>query len=134
MVSLHFPRGLPGFERHHQFTLAQAELPLALIESADPDGPRFHAIPVAVVDPHYQIGITAEDLRLLGLDETRQPSEGILCLAILSFDEGALTANLLAPVVVNLHNGVCVQAVRADARYSHRHRLGVAEREAVECL
>lgn len=105
-----------------------------MIESVDPDGPCFHAIPVAVVDPHYQIGITAEDLRLLGFNDTRQPVEGILCLAILSFNGAELTANLLAPVVVNLHSGVCVQAVRDDARYSHCHSVGLTERATAECL
>jgi flagellar assembly factor FliW len=35
-----------------------------------------------------------------------------------------LTANLLAPVFINLRTHTGVQAVRADRRYSHRHPLG----------
>ena len=133
MLALHFPRGLPGFEGHQRFTLTATEPPLATLVSAEADGPCFHAIPVAVVDPHYHIGITMEDLRLLGFDDTQPAAEDFLCLAILSFDEGGATANLLAPVVVNVRTGVGVQAVREDARYSHRHRLGAQAAETAEC-
>jgi flagellar assembly factor FliW len=39
---------------------------------------------------------------------------------------GPATANLLAPLVVNLAARLGVQAVRSDARYSHRHPLATA--------
>jgi flagellar assembly factor FliW len=64
-------------------------------------------------------------LRRLKLDETRQPAAGdVVCLALLSAAEnGPLTANLLAPVVINLAAGRAVQAVRSDRAYSHKHPL-----------
>ena len=85
------------------------------------------AVPVAAVDRQYVMGVTGEDLELLGLDRSRQPVPGteVLCLAILTAPKNCPpTANLLAPVVVNLATRVGVQAVRTDALYSHCHQLG----------
>jgi flagellar assembly factor FliW len=82
---------------------------------------------MAAVDPGYEMGLIQDDRELLGLEGSRQPEAGpeVLCLAILTAPpDGPPTANLLAPVVINLATRVGVQAVRADARYSHRHRLG----------
>ena len=82
--------------------------------------------PVAAIDADYCLEVSGEDLRILGLDEAQQPKSGqeVLCLALLCAPEnGQLTANLLAPVVVNLRTRVAVQAVRTDSRYSHRHPI-----------
>jgi len=51
----------------------------------------------------------------------------VLCLAVLSFRPTGPTANLLAPVVVNVANLKAVQAVMADSGYSHQHALAAQE-------
>jgi flagellar assembly factor FliW len=78
------------------------------------------------LDPEYQSGIAPEDLRVLGLDETRQPLPGeeALYLAILSCSTGnSFTANLLAPVIIHRRARSAIQAVRHDQLYSHCHPL-----------
>ena len=124
-----FPEGLPGFPGQSRFVLVEqpAVAPIVFLQSLSEDGPCFLSVGVAAVDPHYELAIPPEDLRLLGLDEGRQPRIGgeVLCLAILSAAENhPATANLLAPVVIHLASRRAVQAVRADARYSHQHPLG----------
>jgi flagellar assembly factor FliW len=133
---LDFPRGLPGFEAHRQFYLVEEAPPVVFLQSMGPQSVCFHAIPVSIVDPEYQLGITEDDLCLLGLDPSHQPKEGVLCFAILSVSNGcAVTANLLAPVVVNVATRVAVQAVRSDARYSHQHMVAVfSSAGSPECL
>jgi flagellar assembly factor FliW len=42
---------------------------------------------------------------------------------VLSIRETGPTANLLAPIVVNLRNRRAVQAVAAESDYSHQHAL-----------
>src|SRR5437879_735653 len=106
---LEFPDGLPGFPDQLQFVLVEqaAAAPIVFLQSVNQDGPCFLAVPVAAVDPHYQLAVMPEDLRLVGLGEKRQPriGEEVLCLAILSAAENhPATANLLAPVVINLAN------------------------------
>ena len=91
--------------------------------------------PVLVADPVYKLAISADDLRALGLSVSRQPKIGseVLVLTLLSIREDApATANLLAPVVVNVANHRAVQAIRLDAAYSHEQPL-VVRNERCTC-
>src|SRR5437016_3006575 len=120
-LPLVFPHGLPGFEHERRFTLVEdrAHPPLLSLESETTPDLRFHALPVRAVDPAYDLQLSPEDLDVLELEQV--PGEdGVLCLAILAAPEnGPLSANLLAPVVVNCTRNLAVQAVRMDQRYSH---------------
>jgi flagellar assembly factor FliW len=78
------------------------------------------------IDPDYQLAIAREDLESLGLETGRQPriGEDIRCLAvILVAENGPVTANLLAPIMINPASRRGVQAIRVDAIYSHQHPL-----------
>jgi flagellar assembly factor FliW len=123
-----FPAGLPGFEDQTRFVLVErpAVAPVVFLQSLGLPQLCFLAVPIAEVDPAYNLAMTPEDLRQLGLDDQRQPPQGdeLVCLALLSAaEDGPLTANLLAPVVINLRARLAVQAVRMDSRYSHLHPL-----------
>lgn len=125
-AELGFPCGIPGFEDQRRFVLIAREAlaPVILLQSVVTPALCFLTIAVPILDPAYQSGISPEDLRVLGLDEDRQPQPGeeVLYLAILSPSAGgSFTANLLAPVVVNVRTRTAVQAVRHDQHYSHRH-------------
>lgn len=127
-----FPSGLPGFDQEKRFVLVEraAVAPIVFLQSLSSPELCFLAAPLAAVDPLYGLAITPEDLRQLGFDERRQPREGreVLCLALLSASEnGPLTANLLAPVVIDLHTRRAIQAVRTDTQYSHQHPLAAPE-------
>jgi flagellar assembly factor FliW len=127
-----FPRGLPGFEDQNRFVLIERETfkPIVFLQSLKTPALCFLAVSVWVADPAYQVGMTRDDLDALGLNDQPKPGDGALCLAILSGGGAAFTANLLAPVVVNLETRLAVQAVRADSMYSHRHPLRL---EAPKC-
>jgi flagellar assembly factor FliW len=123
-----FPAGLAGFEQETRFVLLERPewAPIVFLQSLADAGLCFLAAPVVALDPVYSLSVTREDIETLGLDEDRQPVPGeqVLCLALLCAPEnGPLTANLLAPVVVNPKSKVAVQAVRADNRYSHQHAI-----------
>lgn len=136
-VELDFPSGLPGFEQEKRFALIQQDAlaPLVLLQSAMTPQVCFLTVPVQSVDPGYRIGITPEDCKTVDLgsaDQIAPPSlsptslaKDLLCLAILSStgEDHQITANLLAPVFVNLKTRVGVQAVRSDVQYSHQHPL-----------
>jgi flagellar assembly factor FliW len=120
---LSFPAGLPGFEHCRQFVLLEQPglAPLVHLQSLEMEELCFLALPVQAIDAAYQPVVLPEDLNALGLSDIAQPS---LLLALLAVaPDGSLTANLMAPVVVNLATRVAVQAVRADTRYSHEHAL-----------
>ncbi len=122
-----FPEGLPGFEQSRKFVAVTLEdsAPLVFLQSLEDPGLCFITLPVLAVDPHYRLEVEGDDLHRLGFPGERQPrlGEDVLCLAILSIREGGPTANLLAPVVLNLRNRRAVQAVMAGSGYSHQHIL-----------
>jgi flagellar assembly factor FliW len=123
-----FPSGLPGFEEESQFLVMEppASAPLAFLQSVRLPGVCFLALPIQGIDSDYKLEITREDLESLGLPTTRQPRIGdeIGCFAVIVVAEnGPVTANLLAPVIVNLENRRGVQAIRIDSIYSHQHLL-----------
>lgn len=129
-----FPRGLPGFEKCRGFlVLRQPENdPLVFLQSVERPELCFVTVPVLVVDPAYRLAIETEDAGLLELRTARpRIGEQVLCLAVLAIREEGVTANLLAPIVVNPANRKGVQAVVAGAEYSHQHRL--CAEEAVAC-
>lgn len=121
-----FPRGLPGFEHCRRFVLLnQPSLePLIHMQSLEIPDLCFLALPVQTIDSTYETELAPEDQQTLG------DSAMTLDLALLSVaSEGNVSANLLAPVVINLTDRIAVQAVRSDLKYSHQHRV-VLEEEA----
>ncbi len=125
---IHFPLGLPGFEEESWFLPVSrpAEAPLVYLHSTRTPDLFFLAIPVELVDPHYEIKLLEEYRAVLGLNGLAGPGRAseLLCLAVLCVpDEGPATANLLGPVVIHQTSRIGVQAIRDDARYSARHEL-----------
>lgn len=125
---IEFPAGLPGFEQQRSFlAIEQPETrPLVFLQSVAEPALCFLALPVLAIDPGYRLSIASEDLGVLGLPGERQPSIGaeVLCLAIIAVAEGrSPTANLLAPVVVNLESRRAMQAIQTESGYSHQTPL-----------
>jgi len=126
-----FPHGIPGFEEEKGFVLIEApgreagnSAPLVFLQSMARAGLCFAAFPVLVVDRDYELAIAPEDLEQLGLDPGRRPDLGaeVTVLALVSLHDNALvTANLMAPIVLNLKTRRGLQAIRRDSRYSHQH-------------
>ena len=124
-TGIDFPQGMPGFEHNREFVLIeQADIrPIVFLQSAVAEGPCFIALPVEAIDPAYEPELSPDERELL----SPNGDAILLWLAILTAAEnGPPTANLLAPVAVNLERRVGVQAVRSDQRYSYRHPLGEA--------
>jgi flagellar assembly factor FliW len=133
-----FPWGLPAFEDEHRFLPVEMpdHKPLLFLQSTSTPSLCFIALPVLAADPAYKLAVNADDLQALELAADRQPEIGseVLLLTLLSIRENApSTANLLAPVVVNLANRRAIQAIRLDRTYSHEQPLAVRLREECSC-
>ncbi len=117
--NVEFPHGIPAFESHKRFKLTE-KTPLLFLESEANPALSFLLLPVSLIDPAYRLVLSAEDQETI-----RAAAESpLLCLAVVTAVEDLPpTANLLAPVVVNLDSGLAVQAVRSDRVYSHKHPL-----------
>jgi len=128
---LEFPRGLPGFDGHKRFVavrFAESD-PLVYLQSLEDPELCFITMPVLAIDREYRLKVGTEDLSEIGLCATRQPKigEDVFCLSVLSMREMGPTANLLAPIVINLKTRRAVQAIAPESDYSHQHELMPAE-------
>ena len=122
-----FPSGLPAFESRRLFLALRFDdsAPLIFLQSLEDPDLCFLTLPVLAVDATYRLQISKEDCDRVGLAPEPPPRIGtdVLCLVVLSLRESGPTANLLAPVVVNLHNQKAVQAVAEGSGYSHQQVL-----------
>jgi flagellar assembly factor FliW len=125
---LTFPSGLAGFERHRRFVFLTTPetVPLVSMQSLDDRELCFILLPILTIDPDYGLEMSPDDLEEIGLPLGRQPriGEDAFCAALICAGSGAPpTANLLAPVVVNLANRVGMQVIQSASGYSHQHPL-----------
>ncbi len=133
-----FPQGLPAFEEEKSFVLIEAPTgdaqnrdasqgaPLVFLQSMARADLCFAALPILRVDKSYQLAIAPEDLEDLGLDARRQPVVGgeVMVLALVALHDQLLaTANLMAPIVLNVKTRRGLQAIRRDSLYSHQHPI-----------
>ena len=129
--AVEFPQGLPGFEERRRFvalTFPDSK-PLVFLQSLEDRSLCFVTLPVLSIDQHYRLEVCEEDLARLGLAPEQQPRIGkeVACLAVLTLQESGPTANLLAPIVVNIGTLKAVQAIAPESGYSHQHALLPAE-------
>ena len=115
---------LPGFPGHRDYALVAADREglVFWLQSIEPEGPRFLAVPAVSYFPDYVPalpGPVREELALSG------PADAaIYCLVTVpGGDVSAATANLRAPVVVNPATGQARQVVLADSGHPIRRPL-----------
>jgi flagellar assembly factor FliW len=130
-----FPVGLPAFEDERSFVLIETaeSAPLVFLQSLSRPDLCFLAFPIQIVDRNYQLAIAAEDLEVVGSDPGRAPDLGteVVALALISLHDGFVaTANLMAPVVLNLKTRRGLQAIRRDRLYSHQHPVHLQPQNA----
>lgn len=121
-----FPQGLPSFLNEKRFVPIESpqHAPLLFLQSMIQPALCFLALPIQVVDAAYRLAVSPEDLTLLELPQGRQPllESEVAVLVLLSVHDGlSTTANLMAPLVVNLKTRRGLQAIRQDSVYSHQH-------------
>ena len=116
-----FPRGIPAFEKHHKWVLAGEEDNaikwLQNIEDGD------LALPVTTPDavmPDYNAKIPEDELDIVGSRDFAD----LALLIVVSIPEAApwdMTANLRAPILVNLKSRKAVQVIVLNEEYPIRH-------------
>lgn len=126
-----FPEGLPGFEGCRRFTLVPhpaseggAASPFEWLQSVDDGALAFLAMDPHLAFPQYAPRLPVGELQNLCLDSG--DDEKARLLALLTVPQGdpqGVTANLMAPLVVNRQARLGKQIVVSGEEYSLRHRL-----------
>ena len=118
---LSFPRGIPAFEDRHSWILVGKEDNAVKWLQNVEDGEL--ALPVTtpdVVMPDYNARIPEDDLMLVG---SKDPAD-LALLIVVSIPEGMpwnMTANLRAPILLNLKTRKAVQVIALNEEYPIRH-------------
>ena len=125
---LHFPDGLPGFEHCREFVVVPhpvapgaPDSAFEWLQSTEDGALAFLAIDPARVFPHYAPRLAPSELSALKLNGDAVPRLFVL-LTVPKGDPCGITANLMAPVVVNPARGLARQIVVGD-EWGLRHRL-----------
>ena len=111
---IQFPEGLLGFNSLRQFVLLDDpnDEIFAWLQSCEEPGIAFPILEPELFTPSYNVNLTKHDLEVLGLSK----AEGIRYFSIITIpgDPTQMTANLKAPVVVNVANRTARQCVLQD--------------------
>ena len=120
-----FPEGLYGFEKETEFTLLpfnpNVESPMEWMQSLNSDHLAFVVTDPYLYLPDYKLKLSEEDKKGIELEE----NDLFLTRAIVTIPENysEMTANLIAPVVINKVKGVAKQFVLTNMDYDTRHYL-----------
>ena len=121
---VHFAAGLPAFEDEHEFIIIpyDEESPYVFLQSAvTPDLAFLMAIPF-IFFPDYEFRLEDDVLESLALER----QEDLLLYTLLTIpgkDIREMTANLLAPIVINSRTNEGCQIVLDKSAYCTKHKL-----------
>ena len=122
---IRFPEGLYGFEKETEFTLLpfnpNVESPMEWMQSLKSTHLAFVVTDPYLYQPDYKLKLSGEDKKRIELEE----GDLYLTRAIVTIPENysEMTANLIAPLVINKDKGVARQFVLTNMDYDTRHYL-----------
>lgn len=121
-VIFNFPDGIPAFENSHRFIIILNEKikPFVYLKSLDTDDLGFVCIDPFLIYPEYSINIPGKDTSVLTL---KDPGAAlVLSMVTVEKDPKDTTANMLAPIVINMDNFTGRQVI-LEENYPVRFRI-----------
>jgi len=132
--TLTFPDGLPGFEDCRLFMLLPHHTveggkgsPFVWLQSLERGDLAFLAIEPHQVFPDYAPRVPRAELDSLCFTEEAALPQLFTLLTVPAGDPAGITANLMAPILINSSKRVAKQVVLNTDQYGLRHRLIPAE-------
>jgi flagellar assembly factor FliW len=121
---IHFPEGIPAFEQEHEFVIIpyDEESPYVFLQSLQTPDLAFLMTMPFIFFPDYEFELDDENQQKLGLER----QEDMLLYVLLTIPQGRvqdMTANLMAPLVINAANQQARQLVLEHSPYQTKHRL-----------
>ena len=121
---VHFKDGIPAFEDEHEFIILpyEEESPYYFMQSLkSPDLAFLLTIPFLFF-PEYTFEVDDESVKELDI----QKQESVFYYSMVTIPNGSIrymTANLVAPIVLNADNMQAKQVVLEKSNYTTKHRL-----------
>jgi flagellar assembly factor FliW len=119
---LTFDLGLPGFEVENQFILLAIEdTDLSMLQSI-----KTKELAFITTDPfhffkNYDFEINKADLEFLEIKDEKDVFVQVILTVVDPYEKS--TANLQAPVIINVKNNKSKQVILSDSRYRTKHFL-----------
>ncbi|MFZ5753277.1 MAG: flagellar assembly protein FliW [Bacillota bacterium] len=119
-----FPHGIIAFEDKKRFVLIDSEdkkLPLSWLQSIDDPSLAFVVMNPFVFKKDYEFDIPQDAVAELAINKHNDVH--ILVILVIPEDITKMTANLLAPLVINIENRKGKQVILDDTRYATKHLI-----------
>lgn len=121
---VHFAQGIPAFEEEHDFVLIpyDEESPYLFLQSCTTPDLAFLMTDPYLFFKDYEFEIDDETEKRLGLTKP----EDVAVYVLLTIPGGSIkdmTANLMAPVIINQNTLAAMQLVLEKSSYQTKHRL-----------
>ena len=121
---IHFKNGIPAFEEEHEFIILpyDEESPYYFMQSLNKSSLAFLLTIPEIFFPDYSAEIDDDTVAELEINSI----EKVLVYAMITIPNGSvryMTANLLAPLVINIENMQAKQIVMEKSNYTTKHRL-----------
>lgn len=119
---IHFPHGLPGFADEKRFVLLPlADTPFVILQSVETPALGFVLIEPFSYFPTYEFELDEATVEQLNIESERDVAVYVILTVADPFHE--TTANLQAPVVINVHKRLGKQVILTNPPYKTKHRL-----------
>ncbi|KJE27822.1 flagellar assembly factor FliW [Geobacillus kaustophilus] len=119
---VHFPHGLPGFADEKRFVLLPlADTPFVILQSVETPALGFVLIEPFSYFPAYEFELDEATLEQLSIESERDVAVYVILTVADPFHE--TTANLQAPVVINVRKRTGKQMILTNTSYKTKHRL-----------
>ena len=118
------PHGMIGFPQQHRYTLFQhrSDSPFYWLQSLDHPQLAFVVVSPLIFDQQYQMVLGTTETELLEIQDTKDIQVWVV-VTIPAGQPEKMTANLRAPVVVNLAKRLAAQIILEDPKYPLRKSL-----------
>ena len=117
---IEFPSGMIGFPHHHKYVLIEHKHPFSWLHSVEDANLAFVVVDGAEFGEKYSLKPPVGDREC---DFREEDEYAILVVVTVRPEPTMTTANLKAPLFVNIRNRRGVQVIFDDSRYSTRHPL-----------
>ncbi|MGG2954686.1 flagellar assembly protein FliW [Geobacillus stearothermophilus] len=119
---IRFPHGLPGFADEKRFVILPfADTPFVILQSTETPVLGFVLIEPFSYFPTYEIDLDDKTLEQLQITGEQDVALYVILTVAEPFDD--TTANLQAPIVINVNKRLGKQVILTNTNYKTKHRL-----------